>query len=160
MNDRFSPEPPVCLIIYVFLDLVWQIKSKKLFVKCTFISIHGTWISKVMVTTVVIGSYSVIVPRSTVLIHLVFWFLAFFIGWSIISIYIYIFLFNSLCTCVHSIFINHHTLFLISSLHPSIGGEFKTLSSSGLVYPYPSIVWVSRLRNYFVFSFFVLFCKG
>ena len=44
----------------------------KKFVKCIFISIHGTWIFKVMVTTVVIGSYSVVVPRSTVLIHLVF----------------------------------------------------------------------------------------
>ena len=59
---------------------------------------------------------------------------------------IFHFLFNSLCTCVHSIFINHHPSFLISSFHPSIGGEFKTLSSSGLVYPYPSIVWASRLR--------------
>ena len=58
---------------------------------------------------------------------------------------IFHFLFNSLCTCVHSIFINHHPSFLISSFHPSIGGEFKTLSSSGLVYPYPSIVWVSRI---------------
>ena len=53
----------------VFLDLVWKIKSKNLFVKCTFISIHGTWIFEVMVTTVVIRSYSVVVPRSTVLIH-------------------------------------------------------------------------------------------
>ena len=59
---------------------------------------------------------------------------------------IFHFLFNSLCTCVHSIFINHHPSFLISSFHPSIGGEFKTLSSSNLVYPYPTIVWVSRLR--------------
>ena len=55
------------------------------------------------------------------------------------------FSFNSLCTCVLSIFINHYPLFLISSFHPSIGGEFKTLISSGLVYPCPSIVWVRRL---------------
>ena len=58
----------------------------------------------------------------------------------------FILFFNSLCACVHSIFINHHPSFLISSFHPSIGGDFKTLSSSGLVYPYLSIVWVSRLR--------------
>ena len=42
-----------------------------------------TWIFKV----VIIGRYSVVVPCSTVLIHLVFWFLAFYIGWS--NIYIY-----------------------------------------------------------------------
>ena len=43
-------------------------------------------IFKVMVTTVVIGSYSAVVPRSKVLIHLVFWSLAFYIGLNIIYI--------------------------------------------------------------------------
>ena len=56
------------------------------------------------------------------------------------------FLFKSLCTCIHNVFINHYTSFLISFFHPSIEGEFKTLRSRGMVYPYLSIVWVSRLR--------------
>ena len=43
------------------------------------------------------------------------------------------------------IFINHHPSFLISFFHPSIGREFNMLSSSGIIYPYPSVVWVSRL---------------
>ena len=56
------------------------------------------------------------------------------------------FLFNTLFTCVHSISINHHSLFLISFFHSSIGGEFKTLISSEMVYRYRSVAWVSRLR--------------
>ena len=44
------------------------------------------------------------------------------------------------------IFINNHPSFFISFFHPSIGGVFKTLSSSGMVYSCPSVVWVSRLR--------------
>ena len=59
---------------------------------------------------------------------------------------IFHFLFNFLCTCVHSNFVNHYPSFLISVFHPSVGGEFKTLSSSRMVYNYPSIAWVSRLR--------------
>ena len=69
---------------------------------------------------------------------------------------IFHFLFNSLCTCVQSIFINHHLSFSILFFHPSIGGESKTLSSSGMVYSYPSIVWVSRLKHYFFLFCFVL----
>ena len=44
------------------------------------------------------------------------------------------------------IFINHHPSFFISFFHPSIGREFNMLSSSGIIYPYPSVVWVSRLN--------------
>ena len=70
------------------------------------------------------------------------------------------FLFNSLCTCVHSNSINYQPSFLISLFHPSMGGEFMTLSSRGMVYPYPSVIWVSRLRkvSIFLFFFFYVFC--
>ena len=44
------------------------------------------------------------------------------------------------------IFMNHHSPSFISFFHPSIGGEFKTWSSSCMVYLYPFVVWVSRLR--------------
>ena len=44
------------------------------------------------------------------------------------------------------IFINHHPSSFTSFFHSSIGGEFKVLSSSGMVCPYPSLVWVSCLR--------------
>ena len=51
------------------------------------------------------------------------------------------------------IFINHNLLFLILSFHPLIGGEFKTLSSSSIAYPCPSVVLLS-------FFFFLFFAKG
>ena len=44
------------------------------------------------------------------------------------------------------VFVNHHPSYFILLIHPSIGGEFKTLRLSGMVHPYPSVVWVSRLR--------------
>ena len=50
-----------------------------------------------------------------------------------------------LCNVIF-IFINHHPSSFISHFHPSIVGEFKTMSSSGMVYAYQSFVWVSRLR--------------
>ena len=53
-------------------------------------------------------------------------------------------------TFLFSIFINHQPSSSISFFHPSLGGEFETLSSSGMVYPYPSVVWVSRSTHYFV----------
>ena len=54
------------------------------------------------------------------------------------------------------IFINHNLLFLILSFHPLIGGEFKTLSSSSIAYPCPSVV----LLSFFFFCFLqrVIFC--
>ena len=54
-------------------------------------------------------------------------------------------------------FINHHPSFFISFFHPSIEDEkmkFK-LSSSGMVYPYLSVVWVNRLS----IILFFLFCN-
>ena len=49
------------------------------------------------------------------------------------------------------IFTNRHPSFFVvvvvfSYFHPPIGGEFKAFSSSGIVYPYPFVAWVSRLR--------------
>ena len=46
------------------------------------------------------------------------------------------------------VFINHHPSCFISFFHPSIGGEFKTWSSSGMIFVWetPFFVWVSRLR--------------
>ena len=52
-------------------------------------------------------------------------------------------------------FINHHPSFFISFFHPSNGDEKMKfiLSSSGMVFPYLSVVWVNRLSiNYFVLS--------
>ena len=55
------------------------------------------------------------------------------------------------------IFINHHPASFISFFHPSIGEEFVTLSSSGMVYLYPSVVLGKpvKVSNLF-FVFFVL----
>ena len=54
------------------------------------------------------------------------------------------------CCSTTVIFINHHPSFFcfcfFSFFHPPIGEEFKTFSSSGMVYPYPFVAWVSRLR--------------
>ena len=51
------------------------------------------------------------------------------------------------------IFINHHPSFFISFFHPSIGREFNMLSSSCIIYPYPSVVWVSRVSTNYVVLF-------
>ena len=50
------------------------------------------------------------------------------------------------CCDTTVIFINHHPSLFFLFFHLSIGGEFKTFSSSGMVYSYPFVVWVSRLR--------------
>ena len=54
------------------------------------------------------------------------------------------------CCGTTVIFINHHPSFFcfcfFSFFHPPIGEEFKTFSSSGMVYPYSFVAWVSRLR--------------
>ena len=51
-------------------------------------------------------------------------------------------------------FINYIiTHYFFSFFHLFIGGEFKTLSSRDMVYPYPSIVWVSCLKYYLFCSF-------
>ena len=44
------------------------------------------------------------------------------------------------------IFISHHPSFFVPFFHPSFGWEFKTLSPRGMVYPYPSVEWISCLR--------------
>ena len=58
------------------------------------------------------------------------------------------------CCDTTVIFINHHPSLFFLFFHLSIGGEFKTFSSSGVVYSYPFVVWVSRLR--WVLIIFVL----
>ena len=60
---------------------------------------------------------------------------------------------------VISLILWHNLSCFISYFHQSIGEEFDILSSSGIIYPYPSVVWVSRLREVLIFLFF-LFCKG
>ena len=45
-----------------------------------------------------------------------------------------------------SVFINHHPSSFISFFHPSTGRELKTWRSSGMVYHYLSVLWMSRLR--------------
>ena len=50
------------------------------------------------------------------------------------------------CCDTTVIFINHHPSLFFLFFHLSIGGEFKTFSSSGMVYSCPFVVWVSRLR--------------
>ena len=85
------------------------------------------------------------------------WFSAYLFGWYnasviilsfviIVSLYIIIYHYVKFWFCnTNFIFINHHPSCFISFFQPSFGGEFETLSSSGMVYPYPFLLLLSVL---------------
>ena len=68
---------------------------------------------------------------------------------SLYLLSVFITRFHFLRLSLFSSIITHYILF-----HPSIRGEFKTLSSSDMIYPYWSVVWVSCLRNCFFSNYF------
>ena len=64
----------------------------------------------------------------------------------IMSLYIIIYHYVKFWLCnTNVIFINHHPSCFVSFFQPFFGGEFETLSSSGMVYPYPFLLLLSVL---------------
>ena len=115
----------------------------------------------IIITIIIIITVIIIVIIIIIIIYLFIYLINFFTCLFIFYLFIYLlilylfqrqenikrlifhFLFNSLslCTCVHSIFINHHSSFLILLFHPSIELNSRHCARTAWSIPTRPLYW-------------------